>query len=64
MRTGTGDIDTGDMAQSSPRADLCGWKVTNKTIPISTPEEQVPNNDWVGVAACPAGEPPLGRQVN
>lgn len=36
---------TSDMAQSSPRADLCGWKVTNKTTHISTPEEQVPNHD-------------------
>lgn len=57
-RTGTGDVGSSsdirsasdmdsinDMAQSSPRADLRGWKVTNKTTHISTPEEQVPNNE-------------------
>ena len=28
---------TSDMAQSSPRADLCGWKVTNKTKHLYIP---------------------------
>ena len=57
----TSDMDSiNDMAQSSPSAGLCGWKVTNKTIPILTPEEQVPNNDWVGVGSGrPSSAPPL-----
>ena len=42
---GVGYETYNDMAQSNPRADLCGWKVTNKTTHISTPEEQVPAND-------------------
>ena len=32
------DMDSiNDMAQNSPRADLCGWKVTNKTKHIYIP---------------------------